>query len=256
MQHLASPAVARPSCQTLDRMAYKRYLSLSILHVGLVFLLACAEPQIATAPKSVQDIASTPQVQVASAPPFEPATPAMGMHAPRRARLEPGCLLPAVDTSSAGNVRMVLEVSEVGIPTKVILVRSTGRMDVDRAFVLSAHKCLFRPVMVDGKMVESQYTLDFDWKRGQSFVGAGRCFAPDYPESALRAGVEAMVTVQVRMLGRNGPLQMSATSSRESHALTSASMAAVERCLAHPELLSTLESGKTYVVPFRWSIRP
>lgn len=192
------------------------------------------------------------------APAVPPSVPVI-----REASLQPGCLLPSpdvIDAAAAGSVELLVEVSPTGAPVKATVVRSTGQAERDRAFQQAATACNFNPASSytpatgERKTIDGKYTLAFAWTARQQFIGTSRCFPPDYPEAARRVEEEAEVQVYFRRPTPEAPFEFRVTSSRPARLLTQASLAATERCLAHPEVQAGVLAGPWYLAPFSWRL--
>lgn len=149
---------------------------------------------------------------------------------------------------------MNVQVSEEGEPIAVKITKPSGRGDRDKAFMKAVQACRFNPAKAGQKNISEQYELIFSWTAGQKFVGASRCFPPEYPRLALRREEEGLFHVYFRRSAANTPFEYRVKSTSSSTILKESARAAVEGCLNHPEVASELEIGVWYSAPFRWKL--
>jgi hypothetical protein len=178
--------------------------------------------------------------------------------------LQPGCLLPSpqtINAGSPGSIEILLNISGKGVPENAVVLKSSGLESRDSAFRQAAMACAFDPATSfvpstgERKTTSGEYKLNYAWEAGQQLIGVSRCFVPDYPEASRRLDEMAYVYVDFRQERPDSPFEFRATSSHPAPRLTAASLAATQRCLAHPEARAGLSAGRWYRVPFDWRLQ-
>ena len=179
------------------------------------------------------------------------------------AAMKGGCLLPAsetIDSRVAGSITLNVLVNERGSPTGAEVVKSSGRLERDRAFERAVMYCEFNPgrqvanePRFRGQDVASKFTLDFAWSQGQQFLAVQRCFSPSYPPLSRRLGEQARVTVVVSR-AKDGKFEYQASSVPHFERLNQASLDSVKRCIElNPQVRREMPVGQTQV-PFTWRL--
>lgn len=177
--------------------------------------------------------------------------------AAERARLLPGCALPAgklIAAASPFEVEIKLTVVSSGAVVAADITRSTGRLELDAAFASAALACRFaplseRPFAGRGSV---EHTLTYRRAEGTPPLGMYACFATEYPALARRREEEGTNSISFHVTaGERGP-EVRLVRSSGSGSLDAEALVLARSCLDNAVARAELIPNQWYLQNIVW----